>query len=527
MASSGPRKEQQTPPPKAMQPESPPARSALPIQPQRPVGAAAGAATPNGEAVREEPAGGDLVTTLVIEKSPPWLFSMAFHMLMMIFMGLIVYVNIPSKPIHLEAEAIYAEKLGDQLLFDTPLGEPDVKTTAEHALITPENLPIVDSPLAAPGNMEMFPEGQMTSSDVQAPQIGLALSGREAGSARRKGLIGLYGGNRVTEAAVNKGLAWLARNQRRNGSWSLSGPYSNGVPHKGLDNEAAATAMALLAFQGAGHTHLGGKFKRNVTSGWRWLLKQQDSSGSFFKFGLNSHRFYTHALCTIAVCELYGMTKDEKYKYPAQRAIDYCIQTQSPQGGWRYSPNVDSDVSVTGWVVMALQSARMAGLEVPKETLYNVERYLDSVARRDGARYPYQRNGDVRLAMTAEALLMRQYLGWKRDDPRLVAGVKWITSPDNLINFEHDRNVYYWYYATQVAHHMGGDYWKRWNKVMSRVLPEQQVPRGRESGSWDPNRPTADQWSSNGGRLFVTCLSICMLEVYYRHLPIYSNVFAR
>ncbi|MBU4400947.1 MAG: squalene--hopene cyclase [Planctomycetes bacterium] len=527
MASSGPRKEQQSPPTKAPPPENPPARSALPIQPQRPVGAAAVAATRNDDAAREEPADDDLVTTLVIEKSPPWLFSMAFHMLMMIVMGLIVYVNIPSKPIQLEAEAVYAEKLGDQLEFDTPLGEPDVKTTAEHALITPENLPLVDNPLAAPGDMEMFPEGLMTGSDVQAPQIGFALSGREEGSVRRTGLIGRYGGNRLTEAAVNKGLAWLARNQRRNGSWSLAGPYSDGVPYKGLDNEAAATAMALLAFQGAGHTQLGGKFKTNVVSGWRWLLKQQDASGSFFQYGLNSHRFYTQGLCSIAVCELYGMTKDEKYNEPARRAIDYCVKTQSPQGGWRYSPNVDSDVSVTGWVVMALQSARMAGLEVPKETFDNVERYLNDVAQYDGARYPYQRNGDVRLAMTAEALLMRQYIGWKRDDPRLVAGVEWITSPENLINFERDRNVYYWYYATQVAHHIEGDYWKRWNEVMRQVLPEQQIPRGKEAGSWDPNRPTADQWASGGGRLYVTCLSICMLEVYYRHLPIYSNVFAR
>ncbi len=493
----------------------------IPVQPPS-VARAADAKTNAGEA-QEEPARDDQIASLVIENSPPWLFSMAFHMLMLIVMGLIVYVNIPTKPIKLEA-SISAEKLGDQLDIDTSLGKPKVKTTAEDLLITPDKLPLVDNPLAAPSDLNMFPEGTITSSDVKAAQIGMALTGREEGSAK-KGLIGLGGGTDTTEAAVHRGLAWLARNQARDGSWSLAGPYADGVPFEGLDNKTAATAMALLAFQGAGNTHRGGKYQKNVVHGWRWLIAQQDSTGCFFQFGPNSHRFYTHAQCSIALCELYGMTKDEKYKAPAQRAIDYCVKTQAPPGGWRYNPNMDSDVSVTGWVAMALQSARMAGLKVPKDTLSRLGQFLDKVAQNDGARYPYQRYGDVRLSMTAEALLMRQYLGWKHDDPRLAAGVKWITERDNLVNFDRNRDVYYWYYATQVAHNMGGDAWKRWNRVMCKALPDQQVPHGKEAGSWDPNRPIPDQWSSNGGRLFVTCLSIYMLEVYYRYLPIYSNVF--
>ena len=89
-------------------------------------------------------------------------------------------------------------------------------------------------------------------------------------------------------------------------------------------------------------------------------------------------------MCSIAICELYGMSKDAKYKAPAQSAIDYCLRTQSPEGGWRYNPNADSDVSVTGWIVMALQSARMAGLKVPQETLYKVGQFLDTAAEHGG-----------------------------------------------------------------------------------------------------------------------------------------------
>jgi hypothetical protein len=55
---------------------------------------------------------------------------------------------------------------------------------------------------------------------------------------------------------------------------------------------------------------------------------------------------------------------------------------------------------------------------------------------------------------------------------------------------------------------------------MRQAVPEAQVKKGPESGSWDPD---GDKWGSYGGRLYVTCLSIYMLEVYYRHLPIYSG----
>jgi hypothetical protein len=254
-------------------------------------------------------------------------------------------------------------------------------------------------------------------------------------------------------------------------------------------------------------------------------LANQDGGGNFFHEGPFHHRFYTQGQCTIALCEIYGMTKDKRFRDPAERAVQYCLVSQGSEGGWRYSPAMDSDVSVTGWIVMALQSARMAGLEVPQDHFRRVERYLDSIGQEGGTRYPYQRGRETTLTMTAEAMLCRQYLGWARDDERLVDAMTWITQPRNLVSFERDRNVYYWYYATQAAHHMEGEYWKRWNEVMRQAVPEQQVRSGPEAGSWDPLKPTRDEWAAHGGRLYVTCLSIYMLEVYYRHMPIYSNVY--
>ena len=211
------------------------------------------------------------------------------------------------------------------------------------------------------------------------------------------------------------------------------------------------------------------------------------------------------------------MTHDESYIKAAQKAVDYCVRIQSTEGGWRYQPGVDADLSVTGWFAMAMQSARMAGLEVPSPVFDRIGKFLDTVARDEGARYAYQFNAGATKPLTAEGLLSRQYLGWAHDDVRLRNGVDFLVA--NLPDWN-DRNVYYWYYGTQVCHHMEGKDWRKWNEVMRQLLPEHQEKQGSERGSWDPN---GDRWGGTAGRLYVTCLSLYTLEVYYRHLPIYQS----
>jgi hypothetical protein len=336
----------------------------------------------------------------------------------------------------------------------------------------------------------------------------------------KQSLLRAYGGTSGTEKAVTEALRWLARNQQSNGMWSLSGPYADGA---NPDNPDAATAMALLAFQGAGYTPNSDRkdpFAPVVTRAWKAFLKRQDKDGNFFQQGSSHGRLYTQALCTIALCELYGMTDDSMYRAPAQNAINYCVSVQSPEGGWRYVQGTDSDTSVTGWFVMALQSARMAGLDVPTESLSRVGKFLDTVSIDSGAKYSYTPGQGQRLSMTAEGLLCRQYLGWKHNDPRLKRGIEELLKnvPESA---EGKRESYYWYYASQVCHHMEGDAWRTWNAALREVVPATQIQDGRERGSWDP-KLDAGIGVSGGGRLFVTCLHTYMLEVYYRHLPLYQ-----
>jgi hypothetical protein len=462
----------------------------------------------------------------LIRNAPAWLVSTVFHMLLLIVLGLLA-VTTAKRAADLEVEVGYTEPdLGTQL-EDASVLEGD-STVLENAhdepVITPKDLAPVDDPLASPINLGDLQLGAGVSSPLSGPQviegapIGLALTGRQAGS--KEVLKGRYGANKETSAAVESGLAWLAKQQKTDGSWSMAGPYKDASIS---ENTVAATAMALLAFQGDGNTHRSGKYASIVAKGWTYLLKLQEKEGLFS--GTLTERIqllYAHAQATIALCELYGMTNDSHYRGPAERAIAYAVAVQDQKhGGWRYVPGQDSDTSVTGWFVMALQSARMARLSVPPETFERVTAYLDSAALDGGRRYGYWEKTQATHAVAAEGLLCRQYLGWRQDDPRLVEGISQLVKTAPIAyDSGPTHDVYYWYYATQVAHHMEGKIWTDWNKVMRQVVPAKQVRVGAEAGSWNPQ---GDQWGVGAGRLYVTCLTIYMLEVYYRHLPIYSG----
>lgn len=447
----------------------------------------------------------------LIQDSPPWLVSAVFHMLVVIILGLIVIKPDLTNEFLLQFSSMEAEipVVGE---LDLPIGVPEGEMNA--ALGPQANLDVTEVLSEVSTTDPLLTNDSLTG---EVDPIRLALSGREAGM--QQALLGAYGGTGGTQRAVMEALKWLARNQGRKGLWSLQGPYDEGANN---ENFEAASAMALIAFQGAGYTpqsDKSGPFTEVVARGWTALLAKQDVSGNFFQSGQGTSQLYTQAFCTIALCELYGMTRDERYREPAQRAINYCVSVQAPEGGWKYFPGSGSDLSVTGWFVMALQSARMAGLEVPSRTLLKVDDFLDSVSYEYGSHYAYQEGSAATRSMTAEGLLCRQYLGWKRDDDRLVRGADYLL--DHLPEWSRsERDAYYWYYATQVCHHMEGKHWQTWNKVMRELIPLHQVKEGRERGSWDPD---GFRWDAKGGRLFITCLSTYMLEVYYRHLPIYQQ----
>jgi hypothetical protein len=377
--------------------------------------------------------------------------------------------------------------------------------------------------------------------------LGNQFAGRSAGTRER--MLNDQGGNSVSEAAVAKGLEWLALHQSQDGRWSLhefnqharekprpAGKLFRcnceaGTEHR---SDIAATGFGLLPFLGAGITHKPGKatqkdYSKTVEGAINWLMGRQSQDGSF------SGDMYAHGIATIAMCEAYGLTSDPRIKLSAQRAINFIVYAQdSSGGGWRYKPKQAGDTSVTGWQLMALKSGQMAGLSVPKNTLKLAERFLDSVETTDkgasasdkGGSFSYLPGQPPSITMTSVGLLCRQYSGIGPKNPALQNGVKKLREQPPSKN----HNIYYLYYATQVMHHMQGDSWRFWNLgpngdgkggIRDWLISQQ------DKGTTPQHPHQAGSWpGSQGGRIMATSLSLLCLEVYYRHLPLYRRDIA-
>jgi hypothetical protein len=227
---------------------------------------------------------------------------------------------------------------------------------------------------------------------------------------------------------------------------------------------------------------------------------------------------YSHGLAAIVLCEAYAMTQDRGLMQPAQLGINHIVYAQDPVGGgWRYQPRTPGDTSVVGWQLMALKSGHMAYLNVPKETVAGAIKFLDSVQSESGAKYGYTGPGGGQ-ATTACGLLCRMYLGWKKDHPGIERGVEYLSGLGPSKG-----NMYYNYYATQVMRHYEGEKWDKWNVEMRDFLVNSQDKNAHQTGSWFMN---GDHGSTHGGRIYCTSMSTMILEVYYRHMPIYAKAAA-
>ena len=226
-------------------------------------------------------------------------------------------------------------------------------------------------------------------------------------------------------------------------------------------------------------------------------------------------RLYSHGLAAITLCEAFAMTKDRQLMAPAQMSLNFIVYAQDPVGGgWRYKARQAGDTSVVGWQLMALKSGHMGYLQVPPATIHGCYKFLDSVAANSGATYGYTTPG-AGQATTAVGLLCRMYMGWKKEEPALQRGVAQLATwgPSK-------GNMYFNYYATQVMRHTGGKRWDVWNKELRDYLvASQEKGNGHSSGSWAIG---SDHGARSGGRLYTTTLATMILEVYYRHMPIYA-----
>jgi len=466
----------------------------------------------------------------LIRQTPSWLVSTVVHVVVILVLALL---TLPPPIFDETGELVVAPDEDEALeeieeLDDEPLEEINFEVATDVFESDIEQEVIDVSP---------FDEMQAAAVSVDLSDIGLdlapksdllnqvgafsgnALDGRGSGKAL---LVAQDGGNEASERAVALALEWLAKHQMADGGWSFNHalhPQCRGqcrYPGELGQARNAATGMALLPFLGAGQTHKTGKYKDEVKRGLYFLvnhMKVSPQGGSLHESGGS---MYSHGIASIVLCEAYAMTHDKGLYAPAQQALNFIAYAQDPVGGgWRYSPRQAGDTSAVGWQIMAMKSGHMAYLRVPPITVQKAFRFLDSVQANNGAHYGYTDPAANREGTTAVGLLCRMYLGWKKDNPALERGVKWISdkgpSPSNM---------YYNYYATQVMRHWEGDRWKKWNSAMRDELVKSQARKGHETGSWYMG---AGHVTDRGGRLYATSMATMILEVYYRHLPIYRK----
>ena len=480
----------------------------------------------------------------LLESVPAWFVSMVVHVFLLLALGLISIVDenadreaeqtltfTPASDDILELEELEVTELdlGDVSDYET-FGDPVVDISETIEISEPSELEPMDVNEVAIEMVDIASELAPTAVSTKTlASASMQPLGSRTPDMKEK-MLRNYGGTVDSEKAVTEALKWLARHQLKNGSWSFTHNQACGgkCGDPGLPpfetSVRGATALALLPFLGAGQTHQQGEYKDNVYRGLEFLIRQ-GRAGKVNKVAMldctdPAGRMYSHALVSIVLCEAYAMTKDPDLELPAQASLNFLAAAQCRDGGWRY--NIDSregDTSVVGWAVMAFKSGSMGRLSVSRRTSQRTLRFLHSVSSPDGSGYKYMTNKQgYPPGTSAIGLLCRMYSGWDKTHPSIVTGVANLSRYGVL-----KEDIYYDYYAAQVLRHYGGEPWDKFNNELRDWLVEAQSQRGDYKGSWHFPDSRGHRGPLEGGRLASTCFATMILEVYYRHMPLYGD----
>jgi hypothetical protein len=418
---------------------------------------------------------------------------------------------------------------------DSPSDVPTVEPSAVDAKVEVDMSSMVaDAPAVSVSGLSesLAPASGIAAQSSAAMRAGL----NSRSSETKRDMLKKFGGTTETERAVSMSLKWLAEHQNpETGAWTWSHSLVCGGkcdrPGNRTRSLNGATGMALMCFLGAGQTHMEGEYKETVFKGLSFLINSMKVQGGYGAWWVGSggsglDDMYGHGIAAIAMCEAYGMTRDPRLREAAQLGINYLTPAQNPQtGGWHYSPFIQDkmpgDTSVVGWQMMAIKSAAMSGLDYDIDTVRRANFFLDTMMVPGGFGYHYSMDSKkqdplgYRPAMTACGVLCRMYSGWKKDEPSIKAAASKFAEQGPSKS-----DIYYNYYATQVMKQYGGAEWESWNTRMRDQLVSSQVQTGHGQGSWfiEDGHST-----DSGGRLYSTCMSTMMLEVYYRYMPLYAE----
>jgi hypothetical protein len=346
-----------------------------------------------------------------------------------------------------------------------------------------------------------------------------------------------------SQAALDRGIEWLAKNQGPEGNWE--------------DGHLGLVSMGALAFLAAGHLPDRGKYGAEVRKSIDYVVKNAKPSG-LLNIANRQNDMYNHGLSTFMLGQAYGMTGDREVGRVLDRALRLIEDSQCGDGGWDYNavPKPEThDLSLCVMQAKALRSAMDSGLKVdPKvveKAVQSVRRYYipDSelnpaetaqqwAAR--GGRFSYRPGdrGRISLAMTACGIVCLQEFG-EYDDWRIPGAMKYVRDQvvrgeDELKKLMKDTykthatnhvpfDSYTLYYVGQALYQVGGDDWKTCYPILRDELVRRQLKalgKPEKDGSW-----TNNTWWMTGKEadLYGTAIGCFFLAIPNRYLPILQD----
>lgn len=318
---------------------------------------------------------------------------------------------------------------------------------------------------------------------------------------------------RQVDTSIVRATRYLVSQQQPSGAWLVR------------NNEGpSTTSLAIMALMAAGHVPGEGPYGDAMERGVRWVLNNQRTGGP--QDGLFVHRqghgpMYTHGICTLMLAEVAGMvdsTLAPRVRKALEKAILLILKSQAvpkgrrDAGGWRYEPSSrDSDLSITGWQLLALRAAKNIGCDVPAQSIDFAVEYVKRCAGPVGG-FAYQPGPDVSPTRSGTGILCLEVCGEHHAPETLAAADFLLRRP---LRYEDTWFFYGVYYCTVGMFQVGGHHWQTTRDRITSILLANQQP----DGSWYKKGGS----ESGPGPNYATSMSILALAVEYQYLPIYQR----
>lgn len=331
-----------------------------------------------------------------------------------------------------------------------------------------------------------------------------------------------------TARRIERGLRYLARTQRSDGSWLNSGGY--GI------YPVVMTSLASLALMAGGSTPESGPYSRNVLRGLNYVLnvaesynKRPDGAILIAGGGSEGRSMYGHGFGMLFLAQCYGVEGDKtsqrarRIKKVLDGAVKLTVGAQSDlgakvkhAGGWIYTPTGRGDEgSVTVTQLQALRACRNVGIDVPKQTIDRAVHYLKICQNKDGGIcYSYRSRGSSRPAISAAAIacfysagIYDRQTGGKGSEAAMVEKLVAYCRKKVTAKYNYGHYFYTHLYMSQSMYQRGGEDWKKYFPAIRDRLAEMQMPDGNWNGD-------------SVGEIYGTAIATMILQLPYGYLPI-------